>query len=467
MHPRDLIPAFAAAVERLERDVPFASAYARRNGGTVVRVDSMSTSADPVAPNAGFTLTAWTGERFVEVSSDELAVGAIARAADRLAAKALAAGIHRDGLALDPGEALERHFAQPMAIDSRAVAVPDKLALVRALRERLAAPGAQIKEAIAVVGDIHADIVYVNRARRLSQELHRVRQIGVGVFAAGDAQVRLHGGFERIGGWEHQTVEQAYVDELRRDGPRLLGAPRIPDPGEHDCVFDGAFAGIFAHEAFGHGTEQDMFLKDRAKGAEYLGKPVASPLVTMIDDPANGWAASFFFDDEGVLAEPTTIVDRGVLVNGINDRASAAVLNQRGLRVAKTANGRREAYDHKPYTRMTNTFFGPGETEVAAMIASVAKGYYLRHPSNGMEDPKGWGIQLEGSYAEEIRDGRLTGRVFSPVVVTGSVPRLLESVSMVGREVEEASLGMCGKGYKEWVKVTDGGPHLRLRAVIA
>ena len=71
------------------------------------------------------------------------------------------------------------------------------------------------------------------------------------------------------------------------------------------------------------------------------------------------------------------------------------------------------------------------------------------------------------AFAEEIRDGRLTGRVFSPVVVTGSVPRLLESVSMVGREVEEASLGMCGKGYKEWVKVTDGGPHLRLRAVIA
>ena len=467
MDPRDLIPAFAAAVARLERDVPFASAYARRNGGSAVRVDSLSTAADPITPNAGFTLTAWTGDRFVEVSSDVLAAPAIARAADRLAAKAITAGIQRDGLALDPGEPLTRHFAQPMAVDSRTVGVADKLALARALRERLAAPGAKLKEAIAVVGDIHADVVYVNRARQLSQELHRVRQIGVGIFAEGDAQVRLHGGFERIGGWEHQAVEQAYIDELRRDGPRLLGAPRIPDPGEHDCVFDGAFAGIFAHEAFGHGTEQDMFLKDRAKGAEYLGKPVASPLVTMFDDPANGWAASYFFDDEGVLATATTIVERGILVNGINDRSSAAVLNARGLRVAKTANGRREAYDHKPYTRMTNTFFGPGDAEVAAMIGSVTSGYYLRHPSNGMEDPKGWGIQLEGAFAEEIRDGRLTGRVFSPVVVTGSVPRLLESVSMVGREVEEASLGMCGKGYKEWVKVTDGGPHLRLRAVIA
>jgi TldD protein len=135
--------------------------------------------------------------------------------------------------------------------------------------------------------------------------------------------------------------------------------------------------------------------------------------------------------------------------------------------VAKTANGRREAYDHKPYTRMTNTYFGGGDLDLEALLAPIRHGYYLTHPSNGMEDPKGWGIQCEGAMAEEIRDGRLTGRVFGPVVMTGDVPTLLHSVTGVGGEVHEASLGMCGKGYKEWVKVTDGGPALRLRAVIA
>ena len=55
----------------------------------------------------------------------------------------------------------------------------------------------------------------------------------------------------------------------------------------------------------------------------------------------------------------------------------------------------------------------------------------------------------------------------SPQGSGGSVPRLLHSVDGVGRELVEASVGMCGKGYKEWVKVTDGGPALRLRAVIA
>jgi TldD protein len=187
----------------------------------------------------------------------------------------------------------------------------------------------------------------------------------------------------------------------------------------------------------------------------------------MYDDPSNGWAGSYFFDDEGVLATPTRIVQQGILAAGINDRHSHAELIRRGLAIAKTANGRREAYDHKPYTRMSNTFFGPGTSTTAELIAAVERGYLLTHPSNGMEDPKGWGIQLEGSMAEEIRDGTLTGRVFSPVVVTGSVPRLLQSVTGVGRDVVEASLGTCGKGYKEWVKVTDGGPALRLRAVIA
>ncbi len=460
-----LIPLLADVVRVLETQAPYASAYARRDAGTQVRVDGASTTCQPIAPNAGVTLTAWTGARFIEESTDRLDSEGVLAASTALQARIQATGIVRDGLVLEPGESLQRSFAQAMVRDSRSIPAADKIALASELRRAVA--GAQLQEATAVVGDVHAEIVFVNRSRRLHQQLHRVRQIVLGIWAAEGAQVQLHGGFERIGGWEHQTLDGEYLAELRRDGPRLIGAPRLPDPGEHTCVFDGAFAGIFAHEAFGHGTEQDMYLKDRSEGANWLGKAVASPLVQMFDDPANGWAASYFFDDEGTLSQPTEIIRNGVLNAGLNDRYSHAVLGRRGLVVRKTANGRREAYDHKPYTRMTNTFFGTGDSSVAELISGVERGYFLTHPSNGMEDPKGWGIQLEGAMAEEIRDGKLTGRVFSPIVVTGSVPRLLQSVDGVGRDLVEASIGMCGKGYKEWVKVTDGGPALRLKAVIA
>ncbi len=461
-----LTPALIQAVETLERLAPNASAYARRNSGTQVRVDSASVSCTPLAPEAGFTLSAWTGDRFLEVSCDDPSAEAVREQTHRLADRIRHAQVDWDR-AIPPLDRLQQQdFQQPLERDPREVLATTKIAAARALRAAvLAAPLA--REAVGMVGDIHAEIVYVDRTRRLWQQLHRVRQVCLGIFSQGEHQAQLHGGREAIGGWERLIDPDEVATEVVRDGPRILGAPRIPDPGEHHCVFDGHFAGIFAHEAFGHGTEQDLFLKDRARGADFLGQRVASDLVDMYDDPSNGWAASYFFDDEGTLAAPTVIVSQGILVAGLNDRHSQAELSRRGQIVPKTANGRRESYDHKPYTRMTNTYFGAGRSTTAELIRGVTRGYHLTHPSNGMEDPKGWGIQLEGSMAEEIVDGRLTGRVFSPVVVTGSVPRLLQSVDGVGCDVVEASLGTCGKGYKEWVKVTDGGPALRLRAVIA
>jgi TldD protein len=180
----------------------------------------------------------------------------------------------------------------------------------------------------------------------------------------------------------------------------------------------------------------------------------------MYDSPAlPGQAASFFFDHEGKLAEETKIIEQGILQRPLTDFQAALRLG-----LPRSANGRRESYTRKIYTRMTNTYFGPGSSSFEDMLGDIEFGYFLDHPSNGMEDPIGWGIQLEGLYAEEINQGQLTGKVFSPVIVTGYVPDLLHAITMVGPEVEISGLGMCGKGHKEWVKVSDGGPYLRLQA---
>ena len=84
-------------------------------------------------------------------------------------------------------------------------------------------------------------------------------------------------------------------------------------------------------------------------------------------------------------------------------------------------------------------------------------------PSSGMEDPKNWGIQCMVTTAREVRNGKLTGKLFSPIVLTGYVPDLLKSVTMMSRTPELSGSGMCGKGYKEWVKVSDGGPYMKAR----
>ena len=229
-------------------------------------------------------------------------------------------------------------------------------------------------------------------------------------------------------------------------------------PGTYECVCTPEVTGMIVHEAFGHGVEMDMFVKDRALAASYVGKPVASSLITMHDGAAAGYedVATYFFDDEGNTAQDTLIIDRGILVGGICDEVSAARLGTR-----PTGNGRREAIDHKAYTRMTNTYFLEGNDTVEDMIASVKDGLLLEKPTSGMEDPKNWGIQCMVSFAREIKDGKLTGRIFSPIVLSGYVPDLLKSISMISGTVEHAGGGFCGKGWKEWVKVSDGGPWIK------
>ncbi len=302
---------------------------------------------------------------------------------------------------------------------------------------------------------------FTSAKKNLLQKIPRTGVIFSAIFYDKGKQKMIFGGIEEQGGLE--VIEKFEYKERIADGERLLDAERMK-PGVYNTLFSPEFSGIFAHEAFGHGTEADLFEKDRSAAHKYLGKQVASPLVNLYDSPSfPSAAASFLFDDEGEVASPTKIIDNGILVKALTN-LDAYLHNDDILR---TANGRRENLFHKAYARMTNTYFDKGESRVDDMISSVDDGFMLMFPTNGMEDPKGWGIQLEGLAAKEIKDGKLTGKLFSPVMVTGFVPDLLKSVSMVSDLMRIDGLGYCGKGEKEIVKVTDGGPYLKLKAKIS
>ncbi|MBQ9324401.1 MAG: TldD/PmbA family protein [Clostridia bacterium] len=239
----------------------------------------------------------------------------------------------------------------------------------------------------------------------------------------------------------------------------LLTSERIT-PGEYDIITSPEVTGLIAHEAFGHGVEMDMFVKHRALGAEYIGQRVGSDLVSMHEGALCATdVTSYAFDDEGTLAGDVTEIDHGILRTGICDALSALRLG-----CAPTGNGKRQNFEHKVYTRMTNTIFDSGTSTLEEMIRSIDYGFYLCGMQSGMEDPKHWGIQCIVERAYEIRNGQLTGKVMSPIVLTGYVPDLLSSISMVSRDREVFGNGGCGKGHKEWVKVADGGPYLKAKA---
>ena len=249
------------------------------------------------------------------------------------------------------------------------------------------------------------------------------------------------------------------VEKVVADAVELLSAGRI-EPGEYEIITSPEVTGLIAHEAFGHGVEMDMFVKNRALGKEYIGKRVGSEKCTMHEGALCAEdCTSYAFDDEGTLAGDVTEIDAGILRAGICDALSALRLG-----TAPTGNGKRENFEHKVYTRMTNTIFDSGDSTLEEMIASVQHGYLLEGMESGMEDPKHWGIQCIIKKGREIRDGKLTGAVVAPIIMTGYVPDLLGSISMRSRDREVFGNGGCGKGHTDWVKVADGGPYLKTKA---
>lgn len=268
--------------------------------------------------------------------------------------------------------------------------------------------------------------------------------------------------FSILGGAELLEQMERKAEQIGKTSLDLLNTKSIT-PGLYDVICMPEVTGILAHEAFGHGVEMDMFVKDRALAKDYIGRQVASELVTMHDGgtayPETGF---YFFDDEGQMAGDTIVIDRGILKQGICDLQSAMSLG-----AAPTGNGRRESFERKAYTRMSNTFFEAGTSTLEEMIASISHGYLLECAVSGMEDPKNWGIQCMVNIAREIRDGKLTGEIYSPIVLTGYVPDVLKSISMVSDNLQLSGSGCCGKGYKEWVKVSDGGAAVKAKVQLS
>lgn len=268
-----------------------------------------------------------------------------------------------------------------------------------------------------------------------------------------------HKGYSGLKGLELIGEMSKDIKSVVDKAVMLLDAVPI-EPGEYDVICSPDVAGLIAHEAFGHGVEMDMFVKNRAKAVEYLNKPVASKLVEMHDGAlAAEEVSSYLFDDEGTLGTDTTIIKDGILLTGISDLLSALKLG-----TVPTGNGKRESFERKAYARMTNTFFAPGKDSLDDMIASIEYGYLLEDYYSGMEDPKNWGIQCVIAYGREIKNGRFTGKIVSPVIMTGYVPDLLKSISMVSDNLQLSGTGACGKGHKEWVKVSSGGPYIKAKA---
>jgi len=446
-------------VADMERRVPYAAAMVRTREGIRLDLRDGEQSASRLDPQDGVVLTASNGYHLAEASTDDLAPEAVRAMASQLVERALGSQPAPDEqplvIALDgPGEA---DFATAARIDPGTLTLGEKLDRFGGLRRRLRDADARSVQAVCQYGDSVVRQVFVNRTGLVTEQTRRVLVAMVLFVSDGSRQEYAYFQRAATGGLEHLEVTDEQLAGVAEVAASLLQAESV-SPGSYDVVTDTVTTGTIAHEAFGHGMETDMFLKERARGSDYIGRRVGSDLVNIVDDPtAAGGYGSYFVDDEGQRATPTQIIRDGILQRGLTDLYSAARLG-----LERTANGRRESVQRKAYARMSNTFFTPGTSTRDELLASLDDGIYLCAAENGMEDPKGWGIQIWAHYGREYRGGKATGRIFSPVAITGYVPDLLADVSMVSTDFA-LDAGTCGKGWKELVPVGSGGPHLRTR----
>ncbi len=336
---------------------------------------------------------------------------------------------------------------------------PEKiLDALEKVRKSIAEVSAEIVYSAASSEFVQVNKIFISPRRNLEQSFVWCQGYMVSVAKRGEVTKDNYQAFSGLKGLELIDEMLPEAKAVAMDSIAMLDAEKIL-PGEYDVISDPDITGLIAHEAFGHGVEMDMFVKGRALAPDYIGKPVASSIVTMYDGAeGQDQCGSFLFDDEGTMATKTMIIKDGILVAGISDLQSAMSLGTK-----PTGNGRRQAFDHKTYARMTNTYIQPGKSTIEEMIASIKYGYLLEKTNSGMEDPKNWGIQLVITIGREIKDGKLTGKVVSPVVCSGYVPEVLSNITMISGDFELRGSGACGKGYKEFAKVSAGGPFLKTK----
>ncbi len=447
-------------VDRLGKRFDFVSVLGKHVTGKSIRVTTVNKSVgDTGEKQCGFVVKMYNGKTYAEYSFSDITPETIDEIEKNAIGKtALPEAVLADHVPLAPmdDEPMVRSFSRP--IEGRQFGVEEAIEKLSALREKVQAVDSRIVQAAAMLGYYETSAMFITKNRDLNQNYTWISVILFAV-ARGEEGVQQNMEFAAGNSFEKVFEEaEALAEPTAKVAVELLSAEMI-EPGVYDIITDPSITGLIAHEAFGHGVEMDMFVKNRAKSVHYLQKPVASSLVEMHDGAAATYScASYFFDDDGVLAQDTLIIKEGILQGGISDAVSALQLGTK-----PTGNGRRESYKRKAYTRMTNTFFSAGDSTLEEMIASVKHGYMLFQTDNGMEDPKNWNIQCVCAYGREIRDGKFTGKIVAPVVMSGYVPDLLASISMVSKDFTIHGSGHCGKGYKEWVTVSDGGPCLKAR----
>ena len=241
------------------------------------------------------------------------------------------------------------------------------------------------------------------------------------------------------------SIESAAVDAIRR-ATRMLGAVKAPS-SKGVAVFDPRTAATL-WSIMGGALSGDAVVRGRSFFAGRLDEMVASPLVTLIDDPtdARHFAASPF-DSEGLASRRNELITQGRLHQFVYDTVSG-----RRAGTASTGNAVRGGVSGSPSAGCRALQLMPGDYDQDEIFRRVGQGIFVESLTgvhSGVNPISGdFSVGITGLM---IRDGVLAEPI-REVTIASTLQRMLLDVIYVGNDVE-------------WLPGTTAGSTLAIDAI--
>jgi len=385
---------------------------------------------------------------------------------------------------LGPPEVHVDRYETPVEIDPLSVSLEEKIDL-------LLAADREARSVKGVVVSTPAMHLLIEEKTFASSEgsfiEQRLVESGVGMrataVAEGEIQVRSYpnifgiqqetGGYEVIKKWD-LVGNAARIGE---EAVALLSAPQCPSKTT-TLILDGSQLGLQIHESCGHPIELDRVFGDEAAFAgtsfltpeKYGAFQYGSEVVNITSDAVTpGALGTYGYDDEGVPAQTTPIIENGRFVGYLTSRESANQLRTIHPDAPERSNGamRATGWNRIPIIRMNNVSLQPGEWTLDDLIADTDEGIYMITNKSWSIDDRRVNFQFGTEMAYEIVNGKL-GRLLKNPTYTGITPQFWGSCDAVCNADHYTVWGTpyCGKGQPgQTAHVAHGTAPARFRNV--
>ncbi|HVX20227.1 MAG TPA: TldD/PmbA family protein [Acidimicrobiales bacterium] len=211
---------------------------------------------------------------------------------------------------------------------------------------------------------------------------------------------------------------------------RMLGAGRARS-GRCAVVFDPRVVSTLL-SVISSALSGEAVVKGRSFFAGRVGEQVATPAVTLVDDPTDPRAyGAATYDGEGLACRRNVLVQNGVLRGFLFDTVSA-----RRAGTVSTGSAVRGGFSGTPGAGCRALVLAPGTLDQDAILAEVGEGLYVQSVTgvhSGVNAVSGdFSVGAEGLT---IRNGVLAEPV-REVTVASTLQRMLQSILHVGGDLE-------------------------------